>query len=340
MKARSPRRAPRTLGGIAAGAVVALTLAACAQPVPTPDPEASPATPPPVLTEAQDLAVLEEVGSVLEASVAENDPDLLAPRVTGPALDIRTSQLKVAADRDEEALVTALPTEVQQLVVPTTQTWPRTSYAVSVQPEDLQSPRLMVFEQAGARDPYKLWGWVRLFPSTTLPSFADPSIGSDAVGPDDESLALSPADAVAQYVDVLNLGEDSEYDEDFGADPFRTFLEEYAEVQNDALEPADGSMTMTFEAVSDEPVRAVRTADGGALVVARLTSREARTAEEDAEISPATETERSLFGDRDPTNELNVRYIDVVALYVPPADSDELMQAVGSEHVATAVSTG
>ncbi len=104
--------------------------------------------------------------------------------------------------------MTELPTEAQQVVIPTTQTWPRTSFAVSVQPENLQTPRLSVLEQDTARGDYQLWAWVRLLPGVTMPSFADPSIGSEDVAPDDSSLLVTPTDAVAQYADVLNLGGD------------------------------------------------------------------------------------------------------------------------------------
>jgi hypothetical protein len=334
---RTARRARRAhLGAVAAAAGVVL-LAGCAAPLPTPEPDETPATPPPVLDEGQEAEVLAAVGAALEEAGAANDPALLEDRLTGPALAIRTSQLAVAKSRGNADLVTELPTDVQQVVVPTTQTWPRTSYAVSVQPESLQSPRLTVYEQAGPRDQYELWGWVRLFPSTTLPSFAAPTLGSEAVAPDDDSLLVSPADAVAQYADVLNVGSSSSFAGTFPDDPFRSLLAERAKLWNDALAPAAGSYSLTFTPNPDEQPRAVRTADGGALVVGAMTSAESMSAEEGAVVPPSTETEKALFGDTQASNVLKVGYVDVVAMYVPPADSDEQVRVLGTEHVATSI---
>ncbi|MBD5786264.1 hypothetical protein IF650_08735 [Cellulosimicrobium terreum] len=324
--------------GVVAVVTAAVLLTGCAAELPVAAPEDPPATPPPVLTETQESEVLTAVGSALEDADAETDPALLEDRVTGPALRIRTSQLEVAAKRKKADLVTELPTEVQQVVVPTTQTWPRTSYAVSEQPESLQPPRLVALDQDSARGQYKLWAWVVLLPGVTMPSFADPALGSEAVAPDDDSLRVTPDDAVAQYVDVLNLASKSDFADTFDDDPFRKFLASEAKRQGEALEPASGKRSMTFES-RDEPIRAVRTADGGALVMASLTSLETLRVEEGGTVSPATETQKVLFGDTDPTNVLKVRYDDVVAMYVPPADSEETVRLLGYTHVATTART-
>ncbi|MBD8080119.1 hypothetical protein [Cellulosimicrobium arenosum] len=331
-------RSPRGLLRVSALAAGAALLAGCAAPLPTPDPEGEPDPAPPVLTEAQEAEVLTAVGTALEEADAETDPELLEGRVTGPALRIRTSQLEVAAKRKKADLVTELPTDVQGVVVPTTQTWPRTSYAVSEQPENLQSPRLIALDQDSARDQYELWGWVQLLPGIEMPSFADPALGSEAVAADDDSLLVTPQDAVAQYVDVLNLASKSDYADTFEDDPFRTFLASEAKRQGKALKAADGKRSMSFETL-DEPVHAVRTADGGAMVMSSLTSLETLRVEEGGKVSPATETQKSLFGDADPTNALKIRYDDLVALYVPPAESDEQVRLLGYTHVATAART-
>ncbi|MEK8228172.1 hypothetical protein NKG05_22000 [Oerskovia sp. M15] len=184
----------------------AVLLAGCASELPTPAADATSTTPVPALTVEQMAEVREAVGTTLEEANANSDPSQLATRLAGPALALRTSQLTVAAARQNGDLVTVLPTDVQQDVITTTDSWPRQAYAVTVQPEDLQSPRLLGYEQGTARDLYKLWAWVRLFPSVELPSFAGAAVGSESVPLDDPSLLVTPADAVAQYADVLTLG--------------------------------------------------------------------------------------------------------------------------------------
>ncbi len=227
--------------------------------------------------------------------------------------------------------MTELPTEAQQVVIPTTQTWPRTSFAVSVQPENLQTPRLSV--SSGRRGDYQLWAWVRLLPGVTMPSFAGaPSIGSEDVAPDDEarSLLVTPTDAVAQYADVLNLGTGSGFAGSFEEDSFRTLLAKRAQDWTTALQPAAGTYSLTFTPNPD-PVRAVRTADGGALVVGAMTGG-SMTAEEGAQVPPDTESIKALYGGAAPTNVLKVGYVDE-SHYVPPAGSEEKVRIMGSEHV-------
>jgi hypothetical protein len=329
------RRARRHLG-VATGLVGAVLLAGCAAPLPTPQPDETQDPPPPVLTEGQETEVLDAVGAALTAAGEANDPAQLEGRVTGPALAIRTSPLAVAAARGNSDLVTDIPTEVQQTIIPTTQTWARTSFAVSVQPENLESPRLVALEQAGARDQYALWGFVPLLPGVTMPSFADPSIGSEAVAPDDDSLQITPTDAVAQYADVLNLGAGSGFAATFPDDTLRQFLAAEAERHRVPLETAAGSRTLTF-ATTEEPVRAVRTADGGAMVMAALTSLETFQVEAGGFVSPTTETQKALFGAAAPTNVLKVGYNDLVAMYIPPAESEETPRLLGYTHVATSI---
>lgn len=328
----------RVVAGVGGVLAAALLLGGCAADLPTasPDPTASP--PGPVLSEDQEADVLAAVSETLQAADAANDPAQLEPRVSGPALKIRSSQLQVAAARGNADFVTPLPTEVQQVVIPTTQTWPRTSYAVSVQPQDLQTPRLMALDQAAPRDVYRLWAWVQLLPGVTLPSFADPGIGSEAVAADDDSLLVTPQDAVAQYADVLTVGGGSSFAQTFADDAFRQTLASNADLQNQALQQASGSFTMQFSTTQD-PVHAVRTADGGALVMGSLTSLETFTVEEGGKVAPQTETQKALFGSTEPTNVLKVGYDDVVALYVPPAGSTEQVRLLGYTHVATSTAT-
>ncbi|QDW64061.1 hypothetical protein [Oerskovia sp. KBS0722] len=338
MSKRTPRRsATRTaaVAGVLAGAIL---LAGCASPVPTADPDPTPTEAVPALTSDQMAEVRTAVGTSLDEAAAANDAAQLGNRLAGPALSLRTSQLAVAAVRGNQDLVTKLPTDVQQDIITTTDSWPRQAYAVTVQPEDLQSPRLLAYEQTAARDPYKLWAWVRLFPSATLPTFAGPAVGSEAVPLDDPSLLMTPADAVAQYADVLTLGAGSAYAGSFADDPLRAWVANNATVQMAELSKAEGSLTMTFTPTPDQ-ARAVRTADGGAMVMAGLTALETRTIEEGGKIAPGSDTEKALFGASEPTNKLNVGYTTMVAMYIPPAGATTGVQVLGMENVATSVST-
>lgn len=327
-------RRTRRAGLVALAATTAL-LAGCAAELPTPT--AQEAVVAPVLSLDQEKRILESVRATLEAAQANNDLESLKTRLTGPALELRWRQLEVAQRRGNADLVTQLPMEAQQVVPPTTTTWPRTSFAVSVVPADLTPQRLMAFDQATARDPYKLWGWVQLLPNSVLPAFAKPDFGSEVLAPDDATLVMTPSDAVAQYADVLNAGDGSQFAPTFTVDKLREFVAGNTATQTEALKAAAGSTyTMQFSTTEDPP-RAMRTLDGGAIVMARLSSLESFNGPTGAKIGPQTETAKAIFGDAQPSNVLKITYVDVVALYVPAAGSTEQVSLVGFTHVADAV---
>lgn len=332
--------ARRTRAAVAAGALtltLALTGCAAEPPAPNPDPQASG----PVLTEDQDTHVLGEVSSVLQAASESNDPAQLEPRLTGPALAIRKSQLEVAKERGNADLVTDIPGEYQQLIVPTNDTWPRTSFAITVQTEELQTPRLLALDQASPRDPYKLWGWVQLASGITMPAFADAELGSENLAADDGSLLVSPQDVVNQYADLLTTGRGSAFKDTFEDDAFRQLLGSFAQTQKETLDQpnVDGTYTIKVTPTEGQDIKAVRTADGGAMVMAALTVTETMTAVEGAKLTPPTRSGKALLGDEEPTNKLVDGYSDMVALYVPPKDADAQVKLLGYSHIQTSVST-
>jgi hypothetical protein len=313
-------------------------LAGCAEELPTPKPEAPVAAA--VVTQSQERKILDKVAGVVEEVSKVGQAGALEERLTGPALSIRETQLKVAAARKDTEPLTDLTMEMQQVILPSDQEWPRSSFAITVQPKDLTTPVLMSFEQSTARDQYKLWGWVRLLPGVTMPQFAEADLGSPAVPADDKSLKVSPETAIAQYASVLTVDERSKYADNFADDDLRQFFRDYGKLQVDAInkEECKGAFEVAYEPTKD-PVKAVRTADGGALVMAAMISKETITArEEGCEIGPPTKTTQALWGDAGVTNVVEVNYEDMVAMYLPPEGSDDQISLVGYEHVPTSVS--
>jgi hypothetical protein len=315
-------------------------LAGCAEELPTPKPEAPVAAA--VVTESQEREILDKVASVVGEVTKSSQAKTLGSRLSGPALDIRETQLKVAGARGDTEPLTDLTMEMQQVILPSDQEWPRSSFAITVQPKDLTTPVLMSFDQATARDQYKLWGWVRLLPGVTMPQFAEAALGSPAVPADDKSLKTTPEDAIKQYASVLTVDKDSKYADSFADDDLREFFRDYGKLQVDAInkEKCGGAFEVEYEPTKD-PVKAVRTADGGALVMAAMISQETILAkEEGCKIAPPTDSAKALwkandwtFDEDDLTNRVEMNYRDMVAMYVPPKDSDDQISLVGYEHV-------
>ncbi|PFG32646.1 hypothetical protein [Sanguibacter antarcticus] len=313
----------------------ALFLAACAPDLPTVD-VTSAESEAPVVSADQEAAIHTSIGEALTAGTETLDAAVLAPRLTGPALALRTAELTVAAATDVKDAITEVPTVTQSEVVQATDGWPRWTFAVSERPLNLQTERLLVTEQESPREQYKLWGWIRLFPGVTLPTFPAATTGTEAVAADDASLLLSPVDAVAHYADVLNSGDESAFAAEFPSDPLRDQMTARRADRTALAETGAGTYTLVFTP-TEGALRALRTTEGGALVIAEVTSSETLAGEDGAVINP-TATESAFTGGAAPSNSLTVGRTALVGIYVPAAGSTEPITVVGSELLTTSAS--
>lgn len=334
------RSTPARRASAAAAPLLAVgLLAGCAQELPVP--ESQPAVVGAVVTEEQEKTIISRVAESVETATKERDADALGDRMTGPAKKLRTSQIEVAKKLKSDEQVTDLLMTMQSVTLPSDPEWPRVSLAVSTQPTDLTPPTLYAFEQTSARSDYKLWGWADLLPGVTLPQFASTDAGAEEVAPDDgESLTMSPSKSVAAYADILSEEKDSKFAKNFEDDDFRDFLrkQESAQVKADGWKKSEGKYSFSARPDEDAGVQAMRTVDGGAIVMGAINSSQVIQLQEKAEAPPSNGfvTQKALFGDQEVTNVLRTKYVDVVALYVPPSGSEEKVRLVGFEHIAVA----
>ncbi|WP_418276300.1 hypothetical protein ACNHYB_15720 [Isoptericola jiangsuensis] len=343
MNAKTRRQVIRRTSAAVGTTTLVVVLAGCAQEVP--QPEAPPEYTGPMLSVEQEAGIIEDVAASIDAATEELDPEKLKDRVTGPALQVRSGEIALADAQEDGSGVTEIPSTSALMVLPTTQTWPRTSINITDRTEDLGVNRMVAYRQDSAREDYRMWTWVQLIPGTILPNFADPEvIGSAAVAADDDSLVATPQDALAQYADLVGKGtDDSEHAAAFElpSDTDDLVKRVQADAKNlredEDFQEADGSVRVAYAPMSG--LVAVRTSDGGAVVMGALDGNVRLTSEDDAELAPVTATQKALIGDKDPTNELYVEYTDQVALYIPPAGSDALIQPIGYTHTATAADT-
>lgn len=336
------RRVTRTRSATAALTVVAaLALSGCSPELPQPVPAPAPAVPPPATTIEQTDRILQDVGTVLAAADAASSPAELTRRVSGPALTLRTAEYAIAAATAGAQPVTALPVSAQALVVPSTTEWPRTELVITEQPDDLSNPRLLVLRQESPRAPYTLWGWTRLLPGAQMPAMATPAIGSPPLAADAPGLVATPADVVTQYADVLANGAASAFAAGFATpDPFREQIEFGRGQYQAAVANGAGTFTQTYAAVPDQVV-AFATADGGALVVAGMTTASSLQVDEASFVVPPEFA--AVSGGAMPAgavlrNNLDFASTDVVAFYVPPADAGAPVRVLGGEHTFTSAS--
>ncbi|MEW1956189.1 hypothetical protein [Kineococcus sp. NPDC059986] len=263
-----PSTATRRLT-VLASLATATVLAGCAQ-LPTTSAPADTGREPLVVQPAQAGRVVEAVTAVLQAQAdpATADPAALATRVSGPELQLRTAAHTIAA-----AGAAPADTGGADDVVPITSILPREGdfprwFATVTAPGADQAPSLVVLRTDSARDPYTVWATPTLLPGASLPTLAAPADGVAVVAPDESTnLPASPADLAARYGDVLTNGATSRYSDQFGADAYRSGVESATAAETASLQAAGGTFTQERTVLPDG-VLAVRTRDGGALVVA------------------------------------------------------------------------
>ena len=321
-------------------AVASLALVGCAPALPVPVPAPVLAVPPPALTLTQSQRVLAAIGAKLTAADAATSAAGLESRLSGPALASRTAEYSVATTTAGAKVPTALQLDAQTVVIPTTQTWPRVEFVVTEQPDDLTSPRLLVLEQVSPRAEYTLWGWARLLPGIKMPATATPTTGSSPLPVDATGLVATPTDVVARYADVLLNGDGSAFAAQFAApDSYRQSIAAGRAPLSALAASASGTFTETYAPVPDQTF-ALSTADGGALVVAAMTTSSALTFSGASLPLPpelAAVSGGALAVGAQLRSSLNVAYSDVIAFYVPPAAASTPIQVLGAEHIRTSV---
>ena len=284
----------KPLNGVAAVAALALSLAllpglsACEGQVPQArrtEPQSTATTAPaPNLTPAQEARIRKNIGAVLDQANEAKDPAGLDQRVSGPQLEIRTSELTIARATGQLDPKTTIPTTIAQTVIPGDPGWPRSVFSITTTTQDQQSKRLKA----------------------------------------------TPVEAVRRYADLLQNPQGSKYAKEFAQDDFRNSLGTLTQVVQQGIEANKGSQSQTFTPAQGQ-LRVMHSSDGGDLVVARIDSVWTRQAGEGRESSPASDAETALFGQGKPTSTMKVTYVNVIALYVPSADSHEPIRAVGAE---------
>lgn len=312
---------------VALTVVTALSLAACATPLPEPQPEAVPAVVPSAVTAEQVQDVLADVSAVLAEADEQHSVELLDGRVTGPARETRQVEYALRLAGDTEA-ITPIPAEVQTIIAPQTDAWPRPVMVVTQPPADLQPPLLLALQQDEPRSQYRLWAWVRLFPGAEMPATAQPQLGSPVVAPDSDSLSVPPGEVIGQYVDLLTNGDASPHAAVFAQDPLRVGIAATRDAYGTVV-GENGTLAETYAPMPSGPI-AMATADGGAIVVGGFRTVTTITLSEST-LNIGDQT-AALLGKASVRTNLALTWLSMVAFAIPPAGSAEPVRMLGAEH--------
>lgn len=245
-------------------------LAACgAQPVTVSDPAPDDVAYP-VVAAGQARSVLDAVDAALTRPVPKNG-DAVDARLVGPYRELAVADAAVAAERKRKPTAPAT-VERQQLIVPSSTGWPR--FFVTVGTSSVAStPVLRVLTSSSARDPYGLWAEPVLIPGVTLPQVDAATTGSPAVSADASGLVLTPKEVLSRFAGYLNGGARTSASAPFRRSVYSDQLLQRLAGDKRVAKKVGGTVTSKHSVVEDTPPLAVRTADGGALVIGELSQK-------------------------------------------------------------------
>lgn len=339
---RTPRnsRGPLTRRSLVLGAGALIgtgLLAACGEEPAAPSVPTGPAaaTPFPVADEAQLARIMTDLVAHLDAADAAHDAAQLAPRITGTAAEIRTKAYEIIATVPEFADTLEKPSA--DIIVPITSisdAFPRQAIAVVRDQNPDALPYFVALQQADARSPYVSWGWAGLTDGDDLPEVNDATNGAEAVAADAEGLVMTPAEALARYAQVLSVGDGADPDDKLVADAGQQATHHEIQAERAALNQGvaqDAAATVSeLYQVHDGEYLGLRTADGGALVMATMRSTRTVSVKPNATVTYPESTLTKLAGRTAFTQEFVRDSAEVIAMHIPTADSGKQIRTVGA----------
>jgi hypothetical protein len=306
-----------------------------AQPTGAPTPTSLEETLPPVaLTENQFTRVLEATRAAVAEGDAALSADIVAQRLTGPALQARATNYQVRAQNAEIAAAAGIADGDVELLLPQqTEIWPRSVMAIVGWQDGTQAQSALMFQQADARSNYKLVYVTTLASGVQLPAVASPTIGAASLPGDTPLLQRRPNEITAAYADVLLNGVDSQFNSWFReeGDALRAEIGRPAKDAQRAL-PEFELSNLEWSAAEDEqaPMLLVNNEGGALMATSFLETQRATPADSGVEIE-AQAGAGILAGVQQSSRGIETTYQIQVLFAVPPADAPEgtQIQVVG-----------
>jgi hypothetical protein len=291
-----------------------------------------PVNPHPVVQGTQAKGVLDKVSEQAAESASAGTAAGIGPRMVGPERDMLAASLRLPARLRPAGPATDV--DWQRWLVPARTGWPRWFAAVGTAPSRV-TPVIWVLSSPDARAPYGLWGELVMLPGAQLPELRElPEVaradrGAPELPADTTGLLASPTDVVTRYVDVLTAGPGSRYGKSFAPDVFREQVLRKVAGDRAQLLRLRGTVT-SLHTVQGVPL-AVRTADGGALVIAALTETyTVRVPAEAGSVRVGDPVVAALAGRTSFTTHVVQTSTELVAFAVPPASAGGTVRVVAA----------
>jgi len=374
---RSPKAAARSGAGVAVVAALVVgalafspttTAQAATTPTPAPTPGSSDTGAPiAALDERQVRRIVDRAVTTVTSADGTNDAELVATRVAGPALELKTADyLLRSRDGAQVASSPVIPTDgeivlsLPQQVPEGSTAWPRRLFVVVAQPQALEGgqtaptpsatptpgategteaeaapavlpPVAMVLTQADPRSDYKITYLVAL--QADIPEVPATADGTAVLPPDSSLVSYPIADVTASYVDILVTDAESAAYDAFDVSDDRFVLgwglaKQQAQQANQQAQESPNSMAFSTVA-GDGPLVALATTEGGALVLGTVRQTVDVTPAEAGAKVIAQGAINVLSGVERSERGYSSVYAGQLLFYVPPLDSEDPIVVLG-----------
>ncbi|MFY0406167.1 hypothetical protein [Solicola sp. PLA-1-18] len=242
------------------------------------------------------------------------DPEPLGTVESGPVLAIDSGALQVAKRlQATQPFDPEQDLEIQRVLSPRLDAYPLWFVAI-VRDNVKKVTKVQIFSRSSATAEWTMVASPEALLSTRLPAFATDDAGSlETIEPKDGAgLAATPAQAITDYAAALRDPQ--------GAEAKKVVDDSFIQQMRQVAGQSSAIKGVTFsQSWGARPVEfAMRTEDGGALVVATLLRQDGYEIADGVEVSwPEGSAQKAFLSDKLYTAGL-LRYYHQVLLYVPP----------------------
>lgn len=299
----------------------------------------------PAVTESQAKQILGRISETVAQADEARDATLAGTRLTGAALNERTTNYTLRGSIADYAALPAIPSEPTQIILPQAYDgWPRTVMAVvQNSASDATTSTIMMMTQDDPWAEYKLSYVGNLGGSTEMPDVAPAYIGAAQVPPGSSFLIVAPDQLASAYADVLANGDQSTFSGLFDeqSDLFSESVAADRQKRLDAFNTTatdTGTLEFSSAAGSTAPL-ALATLESGAIVAVTVTETDTvKPANGDVVIKFDTNpTVQALTGVAESKSGVATTFADQLFFYVPAQSSTEKIRLLGySSHILEA----
>jgi hypothetical protein len=281
--------------------------------------------------------ILDAVDAALARATAARDVKALEPRVVGPARRQVAAQLTVQRALGVKGTAAAAVAS-SRLLLPRAAGWPRWFVAAGTTPAE-PTPVVRVLRSPSAREPYGLWAQLALLPGASLPEVGQEDGAATLPAGAASGLVHSPRDVFRRYATLLTDTAPASVRKEFAPDDFREQLAARLVADRKSLGTRAVARVTSEQLQTEDGILALRTSDGGALVIGTLEQVYAvEVARSKGSVAIKDKELAALFGSGRITRELRRTSLEILAFHVPRAGAGDPIRLVAASKADVAAS--